>query len=187
MKIGIFGGTFDPPHLSHILACHYILETTDIEKIFVIPCYQHPFGKACVSFDHRLRMCQLAMQRLKPAVEVLDIEGKRGGISYTIDTVRELKSQYPEDEFILIAGSDILEETNKWKDFAELQKLVKFLILPRITDDTRTEKHTTLKFFLPDISSTMVRNKLRNGESVEELISRSVLAYIKQHNLYMQE
>ncbi len=184
MKIGIFGGTFDPPHLSHILACHYVLETTEIEKIFVIPCYLHPFGKVCVSFEHRLKMCQLAMHRLKPAVEVLDIEGKRDGISYTIDTVRELKSQYPQDEFTLIAGSDILEETHKWKDFAELQKLVKILILPRITVDTRSEINTTAKFFLPDISSTIVRNKLRNGESVDEFISRSVLAYIKQHNLY---
>ncbi|MCD6386413.1 nicotinate (nicotinamide) nucleotide adenylyltransferase [Candidatus Sumerlaeota bacterium] len=184
MRIGIFGGTFDPPHLSHTLLCLYVLETTDLDKIFVIPCNQHPFGKMGASFEHRLAMCQLAMRRLQPDVEVLDIEGRRGGISYTIDTVRELLALYPEDEFVVIIGSDILKETDRWKDFDELQRMVKILVIPRLMDETRAELIGTEKFFLPDISSTMIREKLRSNQSVEPFLSTAVLEYIKKHNLY---
>lgn len=184
MKIGIFGGTFDPPHLCHTLLCLYVLETTSLDKIFVIPCYQHAFGKLSASFEHRLAMCQLAMKRLQPEVEVLDIEGRRGGISYTIDTVRELSALYPEDEFVVIIGSDILKETDRWKNFDELQRMVKILVVPRLTEETRAEFIGGKKFFLPDVSSTIIREKLRANQSVEHLISASVLEYIKTHNLY---
>jgi nicotinate-nucleotide adenylyltransferase len=181
MKIGIFGGTFDPPHLSHTLACYYVLETSDIEKIYVIPCYRHPFGKTMEPFKHRLEMCKLAMARLYPGIEVLDIEGKRGGVSYTIDTIKDIQKQCPDDELFLIVGSDILKETENWKDFDEVEKLATLHPIPRLINST---ENPDVDFFLPDISSTMVREKLHNGESVDKYLARQVIEYIKQQFLY---
>jgi nicotinate-nucleotide adenylyltransferase len=183
MRIGIFGGSFDPPHVCHVLACLYMLETTDTEKILAIPCYEHAFGKGIAAFERRLEMCRLAFAPLGKRVEVSAIEGERKAVSYTIDTVRELKSRCPSDQFRLIIGSDILEETNKWKDFEGLRRLVEIVTLPRLSAaDMRGEKREA--FFFPDLSSTMIRERLARGESVEELVPRTVLQYIREHRLY---
>ena len=184
MKRGIFGGTFDPTHLSHVLACHYVLETSDINIIYVVPCLKHPFGKTVTAFEHRLEMCRLAMQRLEPDVQVLDIEGKRGGVSYTIDTVHELRECFPDDELLLIIGSDLLKEMHDWKNFDEIIHIAPLYIIPRLMDESRPELTNPEKFFLPDISSTMVRKKLHNKESIEQYLPQSVIKYIHQHNLY---
>jgi nicotinate-nucleotide adenylyltransferase len=185
MKIGIFGGTFDPPHLSHTLACHYVLETSDLDKILVIPCYQHPFSKPTAPFEDRLEMCRLAMRLLRGRVEVSAIESEIGGVSYTIDTVRELKSRHPDALFELIIGSDILKETAKWKDFEELKRMVTLRILPRIGLDASQQTPEREPFFLPDISSTMVREKLKRRESVDQYLARSVIDYIAHKRLYL--
>ena len=184
MKIGIFGGTFDPPHLSHTLACLYILETTDIKKILVVPCYEHPFGKPSVDYDHRVNMCRLAMRPLQDKVEVSTIEGARGGPSYTIDTVKDLKECYPDDNLVLIIGSDILKETDEWKDFGELKQLVEIFILPRIICEDKPIELATDKFYLPHISSTTIRERLKQGKPVDHFLARSVCDYIKINQLY---
>lgn len=184
MKRGIFGGTFDPPHMSHVLACHYVLETTDIDIIYVIPCFKHPFGKTVSTFEHRLEMCKLAMQRLIPDVVVMDIEAKRGGVSYTIDTINELHERFPDDELLLIIGSDLLEEMHDWKNFDEIIQSATLHIIPRLMDESRPHLSNPEKFFLPDISSTMVRRKLHDKERVDLFLPQSVINYIQQHNLY---
>lgn len=184
MKIGIFGGTFDPPHLSHTLACHYVLETSDLDRILVIPCYQHPFEKAAASYEDRLEMCRLAMRRLHPHAEVSPIEGDMRGVSYTIDTVRELMRRHPDTSFELIIGSDILKGTAQWKEFDTLKTLVTLRILPRLCEETAPDLANPEKFFLPDISSSMVRTKLTHGEPVDQYLSRSVIDYIHRKGLY---
>ncbi len=184
MKIGIFGGTFDPPHMSHVLACLYVLETTDIDKIFVIPCSKHPFSKDTVDFTHRFEMCRLAMKPLEDGVEVLDIEGKRGGVSYTIDTVKELKEKYPADDFVLIIGSDILDETHEWKDIDELERIVEIHVLPRLMEDSYEKVKESDFFFLPDISSTEIRERIASRKPIDHLVAQSVLRYIQLNSLY---
>jgi nicotinate-nucleotide adenylyltransferase len=183
MRIGIFGGSFDPPHVCHVLACLYVLETTDTEKILAIPCYEHAFGKGVASFEQRLEMCRLAFSPLGKRVEVSAIEGERKAVSYTIETVRELKSRYPSDQFRLIIGSDILKETDEWKDFDELKRLVEIITLPRVSAK-QTRRASKEPFFFPDLSSTLIRQRLAEGKSVEGLLPRSVLDYIRENHLY---
>ncbi len=186
MKIGIFGGTFDPPHLSHVLACHYVLETSGLDKILVIPCYQHPFEKPTAPFEDRMEICRLAMRQLHPRVEVSPIEGEIRKVSYTIDTVRELRRRHPDASFELIIGSDVLKETTKWKEFELLKTLVTLRILPRLCEETVPDLANPEKFFLPDISSSMVREKLKRGEPVDQYLSHSVIDYIHRKGLYQE-
>ena len=181
LNLGIFGGAFDPPHISHTLACLYALETQEIDRILVIPCYRHPLEKKTSPFVHRLAMTRLAMDCLKPRVEVSDMEADREGPSYTIDTLRILNKSYPEANLCLLVGSDILEETHEWKEFNEVKQLAQLVFLPR----PRPEKNNSSPAFtLPDISSTEIRERLKNGKNITPFISRKVLEYIQYHKLY---
>jgi len=186
MKLGLFGGTFDPPHISHTLACLYILETTDVERILVVPCYRHPLGKQATSFQDRASMSRLAMKSLFPRVEISEIESERSGPSFTIDTLRILKERMPGSSFSLIIGSDIVEETHLWKSYDEIRKLARILVLPRPGRDEGWKKGETGRFFLPDISSTEIRRQLLEGADVSPFLSSSVMEYIESHRLYLE-
>jgi len=182
-RLGIFGGTFDPPHVGHVFAAHYVLMTSRIERIFVIPCAEHPFGKEQAAFAHRYAMCRLAFQGLGEAVEVLDIEGRRPGPSYTIDTVRDLRSLHPEARLELIVGSDIPPEFPKWKDAEALRRLVDMRVLPR-QGDCPLEGNDETPYPLPRISSSELRDMLAHGRDVSPHVPRAVLDYILAHSLY---
>ena len=185
MQIGLFGGTFDPPHISHTLACLYALETTDIEKILVIPCFQHPLGKNATPFNHRTAMCRLAMECLSPGVEVTEIEAERPGPSFTIDTLRILRERLPGDEISLLIGSDILEETRLWKSFDEIRRTTRMIVLPRPQfGDKAGDGEEKFRFFLPDISSTEIRACIKEGKDPSAFLSRKVLEYIRTKSLY---
>ncbi len=172
----IFGGTFDPPHVGHVLAVHYILLTANAERVMVIPCAEHPFGKGQVDFAHRLAMCRLAFTELGQRVQVLDIEAQRQGTSYTIDTVHALRQQYPDVTLKLVVGSDIPAEIDQWKSSKELLQLVELLVLPR--------KGFTTQSMLPEVSSSDVRHRLTQGQEVTSLLPSSVLAYLHKNGLY---
>ena len=182
VPIGIFGGTFDPPHISHTLAVLYALETGGLERIVVIPCFKHPLGKSVSTFEHRLAMTRLAMEPIGERAIVSDIEARRDGASYTIDTVRSMIKEMPNAEISLIIGSDILKETRLWKDFAELEKMARIIVIPR----PGGENPPAARFFLPDISSTEIRRRLKSGEDVLPFLSRRVLEYIRRHKLYQE-
>lgn len=185
INLGVFGGTFDPPHISHSLACLYALETKEIDHILVIPCYRHPLGKKTSPFQHRLAMTRLAMENLKPRVEVSDMETEREGPSYTVDTLRILAKRRPEDTLCLMVGSDILGETHEWREFDEIKQLAQLVFLPRPTPGKEKEQvNSTPDFTLPDISSTQIRQRIKQGKDVTAYLSRTVLEYIQSHNLY---
>ena len=175
--IGIFGGSFDPPHICHVLVCQYVLAMTPVEKVLVVPAYHHPFDKPSTPYADRVAMCRLAMSTLAPYVEISEIESTREGHSYTIDTVRELQRLYPRDEFRLIIGSDILHETERWKDFEDLRQLAPPIVVPR------GEKNEP-SFSFPNLSSTSIRQALREGRDVSEAVPQQVLAYIQSNSLY---
>ncbi|GAB4326075.1 MAG: nicotinate-nucleotide adenylyltransferase [Candidatus Sumerlaeia bacterium] len=192
MQLGLFGGSFNPPHLAHVMAALYCLETGAVEHILVVPCADHPFGKDLAPFDHRLQMCRLAFARLGEGVEVSDIEGRRPPPSFTIDTVRELRRTRPDASLRLIVGSDILEEFERWKDAALLRRLAPLLVVPRsperpgagVKGSAAQSAEGGAAFALPAVSSTTVRERLHRGEPVEGLIPRAVLDYIRRHRLY---
>lgn len=183
MEIGLFGGSFNPPHVCHTLVTVWALETRELDEVWWIPTYEHAFGKDLVDYEHRRRMCQRALRRLGD-VRISDIEQDIGGESRTIDTVRELERRQPDDDLSLIVGSDILEETDEWKAWEELVDRVELVVVHRSGYDEEADEG--VDFWLPDVSSTDIREAIRKGnrEALDDWMAASVLRYVDEHELY---
>lgn len=172
-RIGILGGSFNPPHKGHVESCRYLLENNDCDQIWIIPCFKHPYGKELAPFKDRLTMCRFAFGEFGSRVRVTDIEEKIGGISHTIKTVQYIQQHNQRDTFYLITGEDIKRETKFWKDSAKLRSLIKFITIPR------GEKSP-----IPNISSTEIRQNIKQGRKFTDLVTREVAVYIVTHGLY---
>jgi nicotinate-nucleotide adenylyltransferase len=179
--LALFGGSFDPPHVGHVLAVHYVLLTTPAERVLVVPCAEHPFGKDHLPFEHRFKMCRIAFESLGAGAKVLDIEGRREGVSYTIDTVREIAATHPGAPLEMIVGSDIMAEIAEWKDSEALQRLAPLRVLPRLG---ASPSDAATPFYLPQVSSSDVRQLLREGRDATPHLPRRVLDYIRRNDLY---
>ena len=204
MKIAILGGSFNPPHICHVFLLQYILATTDVDRVWLVPCYQHAFGKTLAPFDQRLAMCRLAVASLRAdAVDVLSLERDRQGTRWTIDTVRDLRRLYPDDEFFWVIGSDVLPELPYWKEFDALQSMITFLVMPRTRTSVVPRENVappdsavlsrlraTCRELaaqgveLPNISSSAIRERIKHQQPIDYLVPQAVAQYIAQHNLY---
>lgn len=176
-----YGGSFNPPHLSHVLALSVVLARFDVARVLVVPTYQHPFAKELASFDDRVRMCELAVGWL-PRVEVSRVEAELGGESRTLRTLEHLAAAHPRWRLRLLIGADILLESSKWYGFDRIEKLAPPLVLGRagvVAPGAPTP-------VLPDISSTHVRAlaRARDWTALEEILPRDVLAYVRERGLY---
>lgn len=198
MKIGILGGSFDPPHVGHVLIARQVKETLNLDIIWLMPANHHPFAKQFLSAEHRLAMTRLLEEK---DIKVSDYEIKQNQSSYTIDTLNQLKQEYPEDIFYWITGSDQLDSFQKYKDWEKLVYKHNLVIFPRETAianlDEKTKECLDLKtipknifllndkeLILTNLSSTLARVRLAKNESLEYIIPESVIAYIHKHNLY---
>ncbi len=179
MRVAIFGGSFNPPHLAHQMAALYVLETAAIDELWFVPAFQHPFGKALVPFADRLEMCALAAAALGSRVKVSAIERDLGVESRTLRTVRRLQQDFPAHAFSLVIGADLIPELPSWHNSAELQRSVPLLVVGRAGFETGEGR-----LALPRVSSTEVRAALAAGRAVDGLVPRAVLDYISKHNLY---
>lgn len=194
MKIALLGGSFNPPHICHTFIGCYVLSTTEIDQLWLVPCYRHAFGKRLESFEHRFAMCRQAIEPLKePRVAVSSVERERRGTSWTIDTVRYLRRQYPEHQFLWVIGSDVLADLEKWRGIDELLTLIEFLVVPRAGSthmltsprmNIRRDLIESTDFQLPDISSSLIRQRVQAGQPITHLVSRPVAGYIEKHQLY---
>ena len=180
MHIGLFGGSFDPPHICHSLFCLYVLEMTDVEKILWVPCADHPFEKAEAAFEHRLAMSRLAAHGLAPRVEVSDIENTLPRPSYTIHTVEALRRQMPGARISLLIGSDIVGELDRWERIEELRRLAEFIVVPRGGFVSASETAIAL----PRLSSTAIRAALAEGKTIEGAVAPAVRGYIERNGIY---
>lgn len=180
MRVALFGGSFNPPHVGHQLAGLYVLETQPIDQLWLIPCFIHPFDKSLESFDDRFAMCERAAAALGARARVVDIERRLGGESRTLRTVKALQAEHPTFQFRLVIGSDLRGETAAWHGANELRALVPFIVVGRAGADAGTGPGVAM----PDVSSTEIRVRLARGEAVDELVSRSVLDYIVGRTLY---
>ncbi len=178
MRVAFFGGSFNPPHVAHQLVALYVLETTGIDELWLVPCWQHPFDKALAPYAHRLRMCELAVAALGPRARASDIEGRLGGESRTLRTLKALRAEHPADEFSLVVGADIEPELPAWYGADELLRTFPRMVIGR--GGFRGGGGLTM----PTVSSTEVRARLARGEPVCELVPRSVQQYIVEHGLY---
>ncbi len=180
MKIALFGGAFDPPHVGHFLAAGYVLATADVDRVWLMPSYRHPFGKRMASFEHRVEMCRRMAALYATGVEVTRVEEEVPGEGRTVDTLEHLVAKYPDDTFRLVIGSDVIKDAPLWKRFDRVVELAPPILLAR-----GGHPHAHARgVLLPEVSSTEVRCRIASGELPEELVARPVLAYVREHRLY---
>lgn len=191
LRVALFGGSFDPPHVGHQLACLYVLLTHPVDQVWMVPVFRHAFDKRSIDYAHRVAMCERAAAAIGPAVRVSTIEEELGGQSYTLLTVRALQKKYPEHEFSLVIGADLIKERERWYGWPELAQLVPFIVLGRggVRSELRplppARDHLHAEGVeLPEVCSTAVRARLREGRLPEGWVARDVLAYIREHGLY---
>lgn len=179
MKVGIFGGSFNPPHVAHVLAVSYVLATQPVDRVVVVPTFAHPLGKALTPFAHRLAMCERAFCDLK-RVEVSDLEARLGETSRTLFTLRAIQGDHPEWSLRLIVGADILDERDRWYGWSEIVALAPPIVLGR-----QGFEHPEAPFpLLPELSSRDLRGRLGRGEAVDAFVPGGVLSYIRDEGLY---
>jgi nicotinate-nucleotide adenylyltransferase len=214
MRIGIFGGTFNPPHVGHLNSLLELQKKAGLDKILMIPAHQNPLKSPLqgATPGQRLQMTKLATESWGPQFEVSDLEIARGGASYTVQTLKELASQNPHDELYLILGMDKFEELPEWKSPEKIIKLANLIVIsrpgfdfPAGVDDLpefvqeqvgdydfnfielKTEK--SIQFVRVkdiDISSTVLRKLIRSNRTVEKFIPLSVENYIKEQKIYQR-
>ena len=182
MRLGLFGGTFDPIHQGHIHLIQQILDRNMVDEVLVVPAgnpWMRSDGPIASAMD-RLAMVELALSdlpaRVKSLVGVCECEVRRSGPTYTIDTVEELYGSRPDVAIVIILGSDAAAQIDKWHRSAELRNLVEVLMIARDGEG--------LDIDALDLSSTKVRQELLTHHSVTGDIPANVLTYIKEHNLY---
>ena len=181
VAFGVFGGSFDPPHVAHSLLAAYALAAHRIERVLVVPTYAHAFGKPLSAFDDRLRMCELAFADLR-RVEVSSIERELPVPSLTLRTLEALVERHPSVRLRLLIGSDLLPETHAWHNFERIAELAPPLVVQRQGYALDLDQPA-----LPDVSSTEIRRRLRAEQSTEGLLCPSVELYARRRGLYASE
>ena len=184
-EVAFFGGSFNPPHVAHVLAAAYVRTVLGFPRVLVVPVFAHAFDKPLAPFEHRVRMCELGLSPIH-GVEVSRVEEELGAPSLTLRTLEKIRSEHPEWRLRLVIGADVLFETPKWHGFARIAELAPPLVLGRVGVG-----HPDAPLpVLPDVSSTAVRRLLGRRADPEckkelaALVPRAVLEYIERSGLY---
>ena len=183
LRLGLYGGSFDPIHHGHLILARQALEELTLDGVIFIPAAESPFklNHSGASAADRLAMAQLAIQG-EPAFLVDPLEIDRPPPSYTIDTARAYRSRHPGDALFFLVGEDHLAALPKWNEFNELDQLVQFAILSRSDLPLRVEYPVVRRRF--DLSATEIRNRVANDLPISYLVPENVLRYIQQRELY---
>ncbi|MEO8923956.1 MAG: nicotinate-nucleotide adenylyltransferase [Caldimonas sp.] len=191
MRVGLFGGSFDPVHDAHVALARTALEQLRLDEVRWIPVGQ-PWQKSrrLASAADREAMVRLAIAD-EPRFALDRSELRRRGASYTLDTVRELVLASPDDERVLILGQDQYASLHTWRDWRELLALVTLAVANRpgaalaVNPPIAQLAHQTVLLPMMDISSTEVRRRVATGEPIAGLVPEAVARYIEQHRLYL--
>lgn len=185
-RVGILGGTFNPPHIGHLIIADQVCHQLGLEKIYFMPSANPPHqdGKKAIEANHRLHMVELAIEG-NQRFDVEKAEIDRGGKSYTYDTIVKLKEEHPDTDYYFIIGGDMVEYLPKWHKIEELAQLVEFVGVNR-PGYTLLSPYPIIWVDVPsmDISSTSLRKNLEMNCPVNYLIPRKTLEYIWREGLY---
>lgn len=196
MKIGLYFGTFNPIHIGHLIIANYLAEFSDLEQIWLVVTPHNPLKKKSTLLDdyHRLEMVHLATRdypKLKPS----NIEFKLPQPNYTVNTLAHLQDKFPQHEFALIMGEDNLNSLNKWKNYEVILQNHELYVYPRISVEPKAElsflensksKIHIVEAPVVEISSTFIRNAIKNKKNVNPMLPEKVAEYI-DHNLFYKK
>jgi len=172
-EIALFGGSFDPPHVGHLLAAAYVLATQPVEELWFVPVFAHPFQKPLQApFEHRVALCEAVASSLRGA-RVSQVERELGGEGRTVDLLEHLRAKHPGKSFALVLGTDLDKERQTWKRWDRIQELARIIRVSRSDLEAGPEPR------MPNVSSTAVRALLRSGGDASSLVPRPVLDAIR--------
>lgn len=185
-RIGILGGTFNPPHLGHLIIADQVMDQLGLDRVLFMPDANPPHvdRKFAIDAEERVKMvCQSIEGNPDFGLDLTEIH--RGGISYTYDTMVELKKKHPENEYYFIIGGDMVAYLPKWHKIDELMKLVQFVGVRR-EHSPLTSQYPVLWVDVPviDISSTKIRDRVKHGQSIRYMVTDPVADFIKERQLY---
>lgn len=209
MRLGIFGGTFDPPHVGHLLAASDAIEHLTLDRLVFVPAAVQPLkaGRATASAAHRLAMVRLTVGA-DPRLETDSVEVDREGLSYTVDTLREFARRHPSAERYFLVGADVLASFAQWRDPQTVLDLATLAVLTRRADagddvageamrvdeqrhhvasrlsDELARRSTLVPTRRIDVSSTEIRDRVRSGRSIHGFVTDTVGEYIEANGLY---
>jgi nicotinate-nucleotide adenylyltransferase len=190
MKIGIYGGSFDPVHLGHLLVAQAALEELGLDRLFFIPAAQSPFKPANqpAPAAFRLQLLRLALAG-QTRCEVDDLEIRRGGISYAVDTLRHYAERFPGAELFYLVGADNVPKLNEWREPAELARRAEFVMIPRpgeaTVDFPPSFRGRRLRGFPFAVSSSEIRARVKAGLPVVNLVPAAVAEAVRNQQLYI--
>jgi nicotinate-nucleotide adenylyltransferase len=190
MRLGLFGGSFDPVHLGHLFVAQAAYEELNLSRLFFIPAAQSPFKPATqpAPAKDRLRMLRLALAA-EAHYEIDEQEIARGGTSYTIDTVRSYAERFPQAELFYLIGTDHLPQLPKWREAERLAELVEFVVIPRPGETPLSPpapfRLRKLSGFPLGVSSSQIRARVRASQSIRGLVPPAVEEAIRNNRLYL--
>lgn len=187
-RLGILGGTFDPPHTGHLLLALDALDQVPLDRLLLVPAARQPLkvGQEMTDAPHRLAMTRL-LGTADPRIVVDGREVERGGLSYTVETIRALRGEYPDAELFLLVGEDTAATLPQWREPAALAELVRVVVVGRGGDahplptGFRGDRMASRRV---DISATEIRARVREGRSIRGFVPDAVAEYIVAHSLY---
>jgi len=193
VRLAIFGGSFDPPHVGHLLVGDDACDQLSLDRLIFVPTATQPLkvGRAVATAEQRLAMVRLLV-RGDPRFEVSTIEVERAGLSFTVDTLTHFAKLYPTAERFLLLGADVVGSFGQWKEPERIEQLATPVLLERQSDDgeeappARQEgvAFTRLPTRRVDVSSTEIRERVRLGKSLRGFVTDDVAAYIASNGLY---
>jgi nicotinate-nucleotide adenylyltransferase len=189
MKIGLFFGSFNPVHVGHMVLANYMLEFTDLDRVWFVVSPQNPLKNKSTLLNEkqRLQMVELAIGD-NTKLKASNIEFKLPQPSYTIVTLTYLKEKFPKHEFVLIMGADNLNSFRKWKNYEEILKQYELYVYPRPESDGGEFKtHPKVKFTnapLMEVSSSAIRKAIQDGKDVRYFVPEMVWKYMKEMHFY---
>lgn len=190
MRLGIFGGSFDPPHVGHLLVAQDAFDQLALDRLAVIPAAIQPLKRRdATPVDARLEMTRLTFAG-DPRVEVSSVEVDRGGVSFTVDTLEEFAKRYPDAERFLLLGADVLDTFAQWREPGRVLALARPVILARAGAEVALPAPFGAAPLLPldtrrvDVSSTEIRARVRAGKSIRGFVTDGVAALIERDGLY---
>jgi nicotinate-nucleotide adenylyltransferase len=186
MHIGVFGGSFDPVHAGHLAAATTAIEVLGLDRLLIVPVFRQPFkqNEVITSAADRLAMLRIAFDEV-PRCVVDEVEVERGGVSYTAETLRQLRTRFPHDKLSLIVGADNAAQLGNWRDAATIRRIATVVVVTRPGETVADSADFTVVPIPPhDVSASEIRATLRAGGSVEGMVPPEVLGYIYERGLY---
>ena len=174
MQVAVYGGSFDPPHVGHAMVAGWLLWTQRVERVWLVPAFQHALDKRLQPFERRLELCRAMAADVDAArIAVVDVEARLPTPSYTLHTLRALASEHPQHRFRLVVGADVLDQTEHWHAWVTIQREFAPIVVGRVGWPSVAGAPS-----FPGVSSTEIRQRLADDEPVDHLVTAGVASLI---------